>query len=99
MGDGYRIEAQVLHEVLSALDRGGSALAEAGAALGEAPVTDLGTAQLDAVAGEFVAHWADAVASAHGSVGDTADGVRGSLDGYADTERWIAGLFGEDGSG
>ena len=97
MGEGYRIEEQVLRDVLSALDRGGDALAEADTDVRDAPVTDLGGARLDAVAGELVARWVGAVASVRGAIADTADGVRGSLAGYADAEQWIAGLF-EGGS-
>jgi hypothetical protein len=97
MGDGYRIEEQALHGVLDALDRGGGALTDAGSALRDAPVSDLGGAGLDAVAGELVTRWVGAVGSVRDAVGDTADGVRGALSGYADTERWIAGLFDRDG--
>lgn len=97
MGEGYRIEEQVLRDVLSALERGGSALAQASTGVRDAPVTDLGGAQLDTVAGELVARCAGAVASVRGTVADTAEGVRGSLAGYADAEQWIAGLF-EGGS-
>jgi hypothetical protein len=97
MGEGYRIEEQVLRDVLSELERGGNALAGADAGVRAAPVADLGGAQLDAVAGELVARWSGAVASVRGTVADTADGVRGSLAGYADAEQWIAGLF-EGGS-
>ncbi|HEY4460974.1 MAG TPA: hypothetical protein VGN81_42125 [Pseudonocardiaceae bacterium] len=98
MGDGYRIEEQALHGVLGALDRGGAALSDARTVLHDAPATELGGAELDAVAGELVARWVGAVDSVRDAVSDTANGVRGALSGYADTERWIASLFDEDGS-
>lgn len=96
MGDGYRIEEQALRGVLAALDRGSAALT-AGTALRDTPATELGGAELDAVAGELVARWIGAVGSVRDAVDGTADGVRGALSGYADTERWIAGLFDQDG--
>ncbi len=99
MGDGYRIEAQVLQDVLSALDRGSGALAEVSAVVREMPTSNLGAEGLDAVAGELVARWTDAVGSVRSGVAGTADRVRGSLAGYTDAERWIAGLFDQDKSG
>jgi hypothetical protein len=96
MGDGYRVEEQALRGVLDALDRSGGALTDATAALRDAPATELGGAELDAVAGELVARWVGEVGAVRESVGHTADGVRDALAGYADTERRIAGLFDQD---
>lgn len=93
---GYRIDAQVLRDVVAALDRGRAAVVEARGALGRAPVDDLGGDQLDRLVGELTADWAGTLAAVHGDVTDAGDGVRGCLADYADTERRVTELFGQD---
>jgi hypothetical protein len=94
---GYHIDDQVLHDVLRALDQGGTAVTAADSSVRDAVTSQLGTPALDGAAGDLVAGWAATLTAISASVADTSAGVRQCLARYSENEARIAAALGRDG--
>lgn len=95
--DGFQIDEQALREVVRMLDQGAEAVRDCTRTLHDAETAGLGTADLDAVAGDLLARWTERMTRSGTHVDGATTGVRGCLARYTETERRIVDLLAEPG--